>query len=80
MSENKKLPIWRSMMFVPVNVDKFVDSAHTRGADVIILDLEDSILPKDKERARTLVSGPAPTCSCASTGLGACACGISRRW
>jgi citrate lyase subunit beta/citryl-CoA lyase len=60
MSENKKLPIWRSMMFVPVNVDKFVDSAHTRGADVIILDLEDSILPKDKERARTLVSGAAP--------------------
>ena len=56
MSENKKLPIWRSMMFVPVNVDKFVDSAHTRGADAIILDLEDSILPKDKERARTLVA------------------------
>ena len=60
MSENKKLPTWRSMMFVPVNVDKFVDSAHTRGADVIILDLEDSILPKDKERARTLVAGAAP--------------------
>ena len=60
MSETKKLPIWRSMMFVPVNVDKFVDSAHTRGADVIILDLEDSILPKDKERARTLVAAAAP--------------------
>lgn len=59
MSEDKSLPIWRSMMFVPVNVDKFVDSAHTRGADVIILDLEDSILPKDKEHARTLVSGAA---------------------
>jgi citrate lyase subunit beta/citryl-CoA lyase len=27
---------------------------------VIILDLEDSILPKDKERARTLVAGAAP--------------------
>lgn len=60
MSENKKLPIWRSMMFVPVNVDKFVDSAHLRGADAIILDLEDSILPKDKERARTLVAAAAP--------------------
>ena len=59
MSEDKSLPIWRSMMFVPVNVDKFVDSAHTRGADVIILDLEDSILPKDKEHARTLISGAA---------------------
>jgi citrate lyase subunit beta/citryl-CoA lyase len=53
-------PIWRSMMFVPVNVDKFVEGAHKRGADVIILDLEDSILPKDKEHARTLVAGAAP--------------------
>ena len=60
MTEQKKLPIWRSMMFVSVNVDKFVESAHTRGADVIILDLEDSILPKDKERARTLVAAAAP--------------------
>ena len=59
MTENRKLPIWRSMMFVPVNVDKFVASAHTRGADAIILDLEDSILPKDKERARTLVAAAA---------------------
>ena len=59
MSGNKQLPIWRSMLFVPVNVDKFVESAHSRGADAIILDLEDSILPKDKERARTLVPAAA---------------------
>ena len=55
----RDLPIWRSMMFVPVNVQKFVDGAHTRGADVIILDLEDSILPKDKANARTLVQDAA---------------------
>ena len=60
MTDSKSLPIWRSMMFVPVNVDKFVDGAHKRGADVIILDLEDSILPKDKQRARTLVAAAAP--------------------
>jgi citrate lyase subunit beta/citryl-CoA lyase len=48
------------MLFVPVNVDKFVSSAHTRGADAIILDLEDSILPQDKERASTLVLAAAP--------------------
>lgn len=48
------------MLFVPVNVDKFVDSAHTRAADVIILDLEDSILPKDKARARSLIAAAAP--------------------
>ncbi len=53
-------PVWRSMMFVPVNVEKFVEGAHKRGADVIILDLEDSILPKDKEVARTLVGAAAP--------------------
>jgi citrate lyase subunit beta/citryl-CoA lyase len=57
---NKPLPVWRSMMFVPVNVDKFIESAHTRGADAIILDLEDSIVPGDKERARALVEGAAP--------------------
>jgi len=60
MTENKRLLIWRSMLFVPVIVDKFVDSAHTRGADAIILDLEDSILPKDKERARALVAAAVP--------------------
>jgi citrate lyase subunit beta/citryl-CoA lyase len=60
MSENKRLPIWRSMLFVPANVSRFVESAHTRGADAIILDLEDSVLPKDKEHARTLVAAAAP--------------------
>jgi citrate lyase subunit beta/citryl-CoA lyase len=59
MSSTRRLPIWRSLLFVPVNVDKFVASAHTRGADGIILDLEDSILPRDKERARTLVPAAA---------------------
>lgn len=60
MNAKRELPIWRSMMFVPVNVEKFVEGAHTRGADVLILDLEDSILPKDKAHARTLVRAAAP--------------------
>lgn len=60
MDEKQAAPIWRSMMFVPVNVEKFVEGAHSRGADAIILDLEDSILPKDKDHARTLVAGAAP--------------------
>jgi len=50
-----ELPVWRSLMYVPVNVEKYVDKAHTRGADVIQLDLEDSVPPSEKERARTLV-------------------------
>ena len=45
-------PIWRSLMFVPVNREKFVAKAGTRGADGLILDLEDSIAPGDKESAR----------------------------
>jgi len=50
-----ELPVWRSLMYVPVNVEKYVDKAHTRGADCIQLDLEDSVPPAEKERARTLV-------------------------
>ena len=49
------LPVWRSLLYVPVNVEKFVDKAHTRGADVIQLDLEDAVPPAEKEKARTLV-------------------------
>jgi citrate lyase subunit beta/citryl-CoA lyase len=40
---------------VPVNVEKFVEKAHTRGADVLQLDLEDAVPPAEKENARTLV-------------------------
>jgi citrate lyase subunit beta/citryl-CoA lyase len=40
---------------VPVTRDKFVASAHTRGADAIILDLEDSVAESEKARARGLV-------------------------
>ena len=49
------LPVWRSLLYVPVNVDKYVDKAHARGADCIQLDLEDSVPAHEKDRARTLV-------------------------
>src|SRR5438132_7023687 len=49
------LPVWRSLLFVPVTARRFVDGAARRGADAIILDLEDSVAPSEKERARTLV-------------------------
>jgi citrate lyase subunit beta/citryl-CoA lyase len=51
----RELPVWRSLLYVPVNVEKFVDKAHTRGADVLQLDLEDAVPPAEKEKARTLV-------------------------
>ncbi|MFN7750746.1 MAG: HpcH/HpaI aldolase/citrate lyase family protein [Pseudomonadota bacterium] len=59
MSVDRELPVWRSLLYVPVNVEKFVDRAHTRGADVIQLDLEDAVPPGEKERARTLVEANA---------------------
>jgi citrate lyase subunit beta/citryl-CoA lyase len=49
------LPVWRSLMYVPVNVEKFIDKAHTREADVIQLDLEDAVPPAEKANARKLV-------------------------
>jgi len=51
------LPVWRSLLYVPANVEKYVDKAHTRGADCIQVDLEDSVPPSEKDRARTLVPG-----------------------
>src|SRR5437764_14253482 len=51
----KDLPVWRSLLFVPATQRRFVDGAARRGADAIILDLEDSVAGSEKERARTLV-------------------------
>ena len=59
LHEDKDLPVWRSMIIVPVNVEKYVAKAHTRGADAVILDLEDSITPPEKAAARLLVAGAA---------------------
>src|SRR5450631_3603005 len=59
-SMREDLPVWRSLMFVPVNVDKFVKTGADRGADGIILDLEDSVAPSQKDRARTLIAYAIP--------------------
>jgi citrate lyase subunit beta/citryl-CoA lyase len=50
------LPVWRSLLFVPVTQRRFVEGAARRGADGIILDLEDSVAASEKERARSLVA------------------------
>ncbi|MDA8048408.1 MAG: CoA ester lyase [Rhodospirillales bacterium] len=57
--QHKERPLWRSQLIVPVNVEKYVARAHTRGADAIILDLEDSITPAEKMNARGLVADAA---------------------
>jgi citrate lyase subunit beta/citryl-CoA lyase len=42
----------RSMLYVPASSERFIAKAHERGADAIVLDLEDSVVPEKKERAR----------------------------
>lgn len=45
-------PVWRSLLYVPAHIQKYVAKAHTYGADCIQLDLEDSVPPDYKARAR----------------------------
>jgi citrate lyase subunit beta/citryl-CoA lyase len=53
---SRELPVWRSLLYVPVNVAKFVASAADRGADGVILDLEDSVAPAQKPAARGMLA------------------------
>src|SRR4029453_9119809 len=53
-------PSWRSLLFVPVLSERFLAKAHERGADAIILDLEDSILPTRKADARAALPAAVP--------------------
>ena len=48
----EQLEACRSLLFVPANEPRFISKAHRRGAGAIILDLEDSISPDQKEAAR----------------------------
>jgi citrate lyase subunit beta/citryl-CoA lyase len=50
----------RSSLILPVNIPRFVERAYTRGADAIVLDLEDSVPPAGKASARKLVRDSIP--------------------
>lgn len=50
----------RSALFVPGNRESWVESAHENGADVVILDLEDSVPPAEKDDAREVVAEHVP--------------------
>ncbi len=56
-------PIWRSMLFVPAHMERFVARAHERGADACILDLEDSVPPPQKAAARGTLPAAIPQAS-----------------
>ena len=47
-------PLWRSLLYMPANNEKFLAKAQSRGADAIILDLEDSVAPDNKVKARDI--------------------------
>jgi citrate lyase subunit beta/citryl-CoA lyase len=49
-------PVWRSILYVPGNVPKFIDKAHERGADCVLVDLEDSVAVAEKPRAREMLA------------------------
>ena len=48
-------PVWRSILYVPGNVPKFIDKAHARGADCVLVDLEDSVTLAEKPKAREML-------------------------
>ena len=50
----------RSKLYVPANREKFMAKAWRRGADCIILDLEDAVAPQDKATARKMVKDDIP--------------------
>ncbi|MCL1985827.1 MAG: CoA ester lyase [Betaproteobacteria bacterium] len=50
------MAVMRSIMYVPGNNPKMVDKAPSIPADIITLDLEDSVPPAEKEVARKLIA------------------------
>ncbi|MPZ50443.1 MAG: hypothetical protein GEU75_14275 [Dehalococcoidia bacterium] len=55
----------RSNLFVPANRANMVEKAHQIPADVIVLDLEDSVPPGEKEAARGALAGAIASLSAA---------------
>jgi citrate lyase subunit beta/citryl-CoA lyase len=53
---------WRSLLYVPANVPRFVAKAPGAGADAIILDLEDSVPMAQKDAAREGLAEAVRTC------------------
>ena len=55
MIERPTPPVWRSILYVPGNVPRFIDRAHQRGADCVLIDLEDSVPTAQKPEARAML-------------------------
>jgi citrate lyase subunit beta/citryl-CoA lyase len=55
------LHLYRSLVFVPGIRENMIEKARAFDADVIVLDLEDSVPPAEKEQARQIVRRAIPT-------------------
>jgi citrate lyase subunit beta/citryl-CoA lyase len=53
----------RSLLYVPAHSERFLAKAHERGADAIILDLEDAVPEADKDSARDVLAEAAKAVS-----------------
>lgn len=51
----------RSLLYVPAHSARFVAKAHERGADAIVLDLEDAVPEADKDAARAGLATAVPS-------------------
>jgi citrate lyase subunit beta/citryl-CoA lyase len=49
--------MFRSLLFVPGNSQKFIEKSKTLDADIVCLDLEDSVPPDQKPLAREMIRG-----------------------
>ena len=36
MTDERKPPVWRSLLYVPANVERYLARAHERGAECIL--------------------------------------------
>lgn len=52
--------IVRSLLYVPGSNQRFIEKAHTRGADAIIIDLEDAVAASMKTEARDALAQSVP--------------------
>ena len=51
----------RSLLYVPAHSERFLAKAHERGADAIVLDLEDAVPEADKDVARANLATTVPS-------------------
>lgn len=59
----------RSLLYVPAHTERFVQKAHERGADAVILDLEDAVPEAEKDAARVALGTAVPA-------VGQCGAGV----